>query len=372
MFNTLLTERGMNVINLRRMKINIAEICTLKKQTTFDYMISKRYINKFEKYRYKKKIILTLIPTHDNLGDHAIAYAGKKYLQDFFSDYEIIEINIKDIYLYAKAIRDVMNQNDMVFIIGGGNMGDLYRNEEWTRRFIIKTFDQFKIVNLPATVHFTNTVNGKNEMRISKKIYNSHPNLTILARDDYSYNFMKKNFNKCTILKHPDMVFYLDEEIPENKSNIRRGIMICLRKDKESYLGEDGREIIEQAIKKNYGVFEKFSTTVGYSINKQTREYELKKLWKKLSSAEVVITDRLHGMIFCAITGTPCIVLRSFDHKVMEGYRWIEDLNFIKLITEPNESNIINEIESLKSIKTNNSNFIRESFFSKLAQKIIC
>ncbi|MFB8735822.1 polysaccharide pyruvyl transferase family protein [Bacillus sp. SL00103] len=35
--------------------------------------------------------------------------------------------------------------------------------------------------------------------------------------------------------------------------------------------------------------------------------------------AQVVVTDRLHGMIFCAITKTPCVVLRSFDHKVMEG-----------------------------------------------------
>jgi pyruvyl transferase EpsI len=361
----------MNVINLRRTKINVAEICTLKKQSTLDYMLSKRYLPKFEKYRYKKKIILTLIPTHDNLGDHAIAYAGKKFLKDYFSDFEIIEINIRDIYLYARAIKNVMNQNDLVFVIGGGNMGDLYRNEEWTRRFIINTFSKFRIVNLPATIHFTDTVYGKNELRISKKTYNSHPSLTLLARDDYSYNFMKEHFNKCTIIKHPDIVLYLNEKEQTAKRSITRsGIMVCLRKDKESYLGENGREIIEQILKENYGGFEKFSTTVGYSVNEQTREYELKKLWNKLRSAEVVITDRLHGMIFCAITETPCIVLRSFDHKVMEGFRWLEDLNYIKLITEPNKTNIINEINSLKSLQEKNNNFFRERFFSKLSQKL--
>ena len=46
--------------------------------------------------------------------------------------------------------------------------------------------------------------------------------------------------------------------------------------------------------------------------------------------AELVVTDRLHGMIFCAITGTPCVVLNSKSPKVLGCYAWIKDLPYIR------------------------------------------
>ena len=42
-----------------------------------------------------------------------------------------------------------------------------------------------------------------------------------------------------------------------------------------------------------------------------------------------MITDRLHGMIFAAITQTPCIVLDSLSHKLRGCYEWLKDLDYI-------------------------------------------
>ena len=47
-----------------------------------------------------------------------------------------------------------------------------------------------------------------------------------------------------------------------------------------------------------------------------------------------MITDRLHGMVFCAITGTPCIVLSNNHHKVKGTYEWIKHLDYIKYVTD--------------------------------------
>lgn len=93
-----------------------------------------------------EKIILTLLPSHDNLGDHAIAYASKAFLEQEYPDFDIVEVDMKDIYKSAKKLIHSRHPEDMVFIIGGGNMGDLYRYEEWTRRFIIKTFRDYRVV----------------------------------------------------------------------------------------------------------------------------------------------------------------------------------------------------------------------------------
>lgn len=35
----------------------------------------------------------------------------------------------------------------------------------------------------------------------------------------------------------------------------------------------------------------------------------------KFRECELVITDRIHGMIFAAITGTPCIALSNYKIK---------------------------------------------------------
>ncbi|MFX0112804.1 polysaccharide pyruvyl transferase family protein, partial [Bacillus pumilus] len=78
------------------------------------------------------------------------------------------------------------------------------------------------------------------------------------------------------------------------------------------------------------------TTTIGKRGDRTTRLDELSTLWTELSKAPVVVTDRLHGMIFCAITQTPCVVLRSFDHKVMEGYEWVAHLPFLTLLKDPN------------------------------------
>lgn len=46
----------------------------------------------------------------------------------------------------------------------------------------------------------------------------------------------------------------------------------------------------------------------------------------------MVITDRLHGMIFAAITGTPCIAFDNISKKVSGVYKWIESLEYIKVV----------------------------------------
>ena len=58
---------------------------------------------------------------------------------------------------------------------------------------------------------------------------------------------------------------------------------------------------------------------------------------EELASARLVITDRLHGMVFCALAGTPCIAMSSSNHKVRGTYEWISYLPYVRYAKTPEE-----------------------------------
>ena len=91
----------------------------------------------------------------------------------------------------------------------------------------------------------------------------------------------------------------------------------------------------------------------------------------KFLSAKVVITDRLHGMVFAVITKTPCIITKSLDHKVPGTYKWIKNLNYIKMIDDLEFEKIENIIDNFLNLeKVNEINF-KEIYFEKLKENVI-
>lgn len=82
-----------------------------------------------------------------------------------------------------------------------------------------------------------------------------------------------------------------------------------------------------------------------------TISIELDNIWNNFKSSKVVITDRLHGMIFCAITKTPCVVLPNSNHKISGTYyNWLSELEFIQFVEEFEETTVLNLISNLYKI----------------------
>ena len=59
---------------------------------------------------------------------------------------------------------------------------------------------------------------------------------------------------------------------------------------------------------------------------------------QEFCDAKLVITDRLHGMIFAAISETPCIVFSNYNHKVGGTYEWIKQLPYIRYVENMGEA----------------------------------
>lgn len=132
----------------------------------------------------------------------------------------------------------------------------------------------------------------------------------------------------------PDIVTYLDDLINLNNNKIK-GVLILLRKDKEKYLDKYKQKQLIDLIKKIYNKYDISGNILDIHINTLEKGKEkVSNQLKIISEHELVITDRLHGMIFSVITESSCIVIRNYNHKLASSYQWFKHLDYIKLINE--------------------------------------
>lgn len=345
----------------------VRQIVPGKLRLKLEYMMSILKKDELAKYKNVKKIIYCLTPEHGNLGDQAIAYATVKFLSDKFKGYEILEFERDEIYNYGKAINSVLSEVDLIILHGGGNMGNLYIHEEEARRFIVHKFRKNKIISMTQTITFTEDAYGKKEKEKTVKVYNENSNLILLAREDKSYSTMKNLFTNNLVIEVPDIVFYLEDLFEIN--NNRNYIMTCLRADKESYFKEKKDKFLQQ-LRIEYDNILESDTVINNNVTKEKRKDELFKIWNDFRKAKVVITDRLHGMIFATITKTPCIVLRSLDHKVVESYKWVKELNYIRFVEDLDINKIKTLIKELSSLKNLDKTNFKEKYFDGLKGKL--
>ncbi|MDO4780792.1 MAG: glycosyltransferase [Candidatus Saccharibacteria bacterium] len=283
--------------------------------------------------RRQSIVFVMMTPSHGNLGDQAIAFAQRRFLEEYVPEYQIIETRWVSRAVFrrdAALVRRLIRPGDVVCGHGGGNMGDQYPHEEEARRYVIQSFADYPVVNFPQTVFFRDTPEARAMLKETKRVYNAHPRLTLVAREKKSYGLMRRYFPQATVLLVPDIVLSLP---PQNElSQSRSGAMTCLRRDEEKRQAVDDTAIIA-LLKEKYGTVRVTDTVVPdrITLSARSRQCKLRCKWAEFARAEVVVTDRLHGMVFAALTQTPCVVFTNYNHKVAGIYDWIRELPTIQL-----------------------------------------
>jgi pyruvyl transferase EpsI len=286
----------------------------------------------------ENRIFVIGTPTHGNLGDHAIAAAQIKFLNDSFPGYRIIEVPMQIWKLQNKTMRRYMKETDILTILGGGWLGTLWFHNELTVRDIIKAYPDNKIVIFPQTVFYEENENGNRERAKGAGFYSAHDKLVFCLRDKASYDLVSGNgfiSNHASCLFAPDMALYLNES---ERDNGRDGVLLCFRRDREKTLSENDALVILRYLHA-HGVKYRYSSS---KLNKEVpiaqRAPALEAKYEEFSKARLVITDRLHCMIFAAITGTPCVAMDNLSGKVKGVYEWIKDLNYIEFAGSPEDA----------------------------------
>ena len=315
--------------------------------STFDILhkIKKGIISIFRKrwkrYFYWMKRLLDIcnynvyiigVPEHTNLGDSAIAVAEIEFLKKCgINEKKIKCITEPEFRKDFQIIKKYISKNSLICLLGGGNMGNQWKIEEESRRKMLAIFSDNPCIIFPQTLYYCGKNKEKDE-RDSIPYYINHHHLTMIAREKQSYVKMKELYSNINILLTPDIVLSTtmhDWGVIRQK---RKDVLFCIREDEEKQ--------VDNVVWKNLEVFllsknMNCSRTDMHStediIEDKRRIYITDKM-QQFCSAQLVITDRLHGMIFAAITGTPCIVFNNYNYKIKGTYDWISYLKYIKYV----------------------------------------
>lgn len=273
-----------------------------------------------------KRIFIFLAANYGNLGDIAITYAQHIILEQLYEGYTIVEVAADSSYSYLKGIVSQITPYDIVTFVGGGNMGDMYPLYENMRQIIVSELPKNKILQFPLTADFSKSTDGVQMLKFAKRIYSKHDGMTILSREKKSSVFLSELLGKH-IPVVPDVVLTL------NYFNIldhRNGITVCLRNDKEKSLSHNDVSKLKEIVGLYDANFSDIDTVLDDNlITLDNKVSYLEEFLNEVSCKRLMITDRLHGMIFAYITGTPAIVFSNSNHKVRECYEWIKDSGYI-------------------------------------------
>jgi pyruvyl transferase EpsI len=70
-------------------------------------------------------------------------------------------------------------------------------------------------------------------------------------------------------------------------------------------------------------------------VTQAMRDEQLQAKWQEFAASRLVITDRLHAMIFAVITGTACIAVDNKSKKVSGVYEWLQDVPYVHYCDSP-------------------------------------
>lgn len=296
--------------------------------------------------KMRRNVFVFGAPFHSNMGDQAQSFGIKKWANRAYPGYRVRLYETTELiagnFTLMKQIRKYCNKGDKVFLHSGYHTTDLYMLEENMQRQAVQLFDDRQVVALPQTIYYQK----EEEAEKARRIYNAHPDLLMMCRDEVSYQSAQQMFPNCRKLLFPDIVTTMIGSRQYNKP--RKGILLCLRNDKEAFYSPEQIAALKAELEKIDAV-SVTDTTIGMDMAqiRKNREKILQDIWREYAGYRAVVTDRYHGTIFSLIAATPVVVISSTDHKLSSGVKWFPESFQSYVRYEPELENIADQIRQI-------------------------
>lgn len=325
-----------------------------------------RYFEKTEVVLAHKQhnIVLAGVPIHNNLGDQAIVLAEKKFLDDFFPTCHVVIIEESHVQNSLASLAKQLKFGDVICYHGGGNIGSLYPVVEKQRRFLVKNLSIVPIISFPESIYFE--PQKLCFLKHSQKVYNNHSDLTLITRENFSQIQAHRLFYRNKQGLTPDIVFYLLKSFsPHFKQPGFAKALMVLRDDRESSRRSDFTHKIEGTLQERFAGLARTDTmsdNLKIRTNQERKMSVIAKI-KEFEAADVIVTDRLHGMLFAILAGRPVIVLKNSNFKISSTVdTWLRDCPFVFLL----EHNTVSTLRAKLTATTHVSAAVADRWYNQL------
>lgn len=282
----------------------------------------------------KKAIYLLLTPAYASIGDQAIAWAEERWLAAQYPDHILCVLDEEQTLRCLPDILAESPPDTLFFLQGGGNLGTLYPAVEARRRQVIQVLGARPAVLFPQSVWFE----SEEAARQSAETY-SRPNLTLFARERCSLALMERWYPRANVSLRPDIVCSLYPAV-RRRDQPRTRVLVSLRADRESAFPRQ-RDALLRALRRAWPEAEEYKMYHGGTVGPDQREALVEQTVQTFHTARLIVTDRLHGVIFAAVTGTPCVALPNAYHKNRENYgTWLYGVNYIAFCPDANPEKV--------------------------------
>lgn len=287
--------------------------------------------------------LLLDLPFHNNLGDILIWRGEEDFLKTI--PFKCVERGSK-----AWKGNPVDFKEKVILLHGGGNFGELYIAHQQFRLDIIQKFPENRIIIFPQSVWYEDENNAIHDADICGQ----HKDLTICARDQYSYDYLKRYFSKNNILLVPDMAFFINDELLNKYRGLEsNNISLFFRRiDKEitesTPSNIEGCDIhdwptVELSANKEFGRLERLSSMLPYNLGRIVNSIATQRAKKVLLNRypkigleflapySKIVTTRLHALILSFLLGKKICYIDNTTRKLSSfSNTWLADINTVR------------------------------------------
>jgi pyruvyl transferase EpsI len=303
------------------------------------FSLSRRYRAEHFVLPEGRRAFVFLAADYGNLGDVAITAAQRNFLNVSLPDHKVVMVPISQTLTAIDSIAAQAGPNDIVTLIGGGNMGRRYPDIELLRRIVIKAFPDHPIVAFPQSLDMAVENPDAGDIECFFAPYRMHPRLTLCIREHRSLALVRKGWTDEKRLLHvPDIVLSWDVARADNDS--RSGAIASWRDDAERRAKDNDRSSLVAAVRVLHGEPRMRDTETRHRYNGLApAEAALEAHLELYRSAELVLTDRLHGLILAERCGTPVIALDNSNFKVSATVEdWLSDHPAVHVLGDQEEA----------------------------------
>lgn len=307
-----------------------------------------------------ERAVLVGFPNYPNVGDSAIWLGQLVALRHLGVD--VVASCDADGY-DQMFLRKRLRGRGKILLQGGGNLGDEWPPHQDLREQVIADFPDVPVIQLPQSMHFNRVAS----LERARTVFNGHSNLTLLCRDPHSLELAKREFSAPTRLC-PDAALGLGP-LGGGRRGRGEGVLWLSRTDAErrgprlvpSSRGHrmadwftyepdaSGWERIyryELALLRRLGTATRGRATLARPtapalalLQHRMAGQRLAVGIRLLSSAAVVVSDRLHAHVLCLLLGIPHVVVDTGYGKIRPFVQaWSNMVPGVRLVDKAEEA----------------------------------